>query len=387
MSNLPSIGSMVLYKNEITHLERLVPKVLEAFDEAVFVTNLEPSTDGSDELLAKHGVKPHRMKWVEDFSVARQFGLDRSTTDYTMWMDCDDDLVTTRASLRAAGEEARRFLGETRNDYYIHRIHFAGSTDYWARENWFRRGCGVRVKYPTHEVYLCDGTRGIFPPGVIDRMNDPLKADYAGKLWRYFDMLWRYLRDVDPGDPRCRFYLAREFRGPPEAAVALYLSFFDAARKRADWKSFCDECTALMNLFESRAHVPARTLLELSEELTVRHPFEFMAHVLYCMIRCELEPSPEIALRFYALVQNRMGYETDRAPFSLGWYYDRALNCCGYYLFRASVKAARRDLAEKAVEILGEANRPGCYPGIADVVKANLKVAANWLAGFPTLSG
>src|SRR6476469_6786901 len=98
MSDLPSLSCMVLYKNELPHLERVVPRLVQAFDEVVLVTNREPSTDGSDEFLAKQGLSPLRMDWVDDFSVARQFGLDHSHGDYTMWMDCDDDITTEAAS-------------------------------------------------------------------------------------------------------------------------------------------------------------------------------------------------------------------------------------------------------------------------------------------------
>jgi hypothetical protein len=67
---------MVLYKNELPHLQRVVPKLVEAFDETVFVTNRESSTDGSDEFLASNHIVPVRMDWADDFSVARQVGLD-----------------------------------------------------------------------------------------------------------------------------------------------------------------------------------------------------------------------------------------------------------------------------------------------------------------------
>ena len=68
VEDLPSIGCMVLYKDELPHLERIVPKIVEAFDHPVFVTNLEPSTDGSDEFLRRNGIEPLRMKWVEDYA-------------------------------------------------------------------------------------------------------------------------------------------------------------------------------------------------------------------------------------------------------------------------------------------------------------------------------
>ncbi len=81
MSAQPTLSCMVLYKNELLHLQRVVPKLIEAFDETVFVTNREHSTDGSDEYLESQHIQPVRIDWADDFSAARQVGLDRCHGD------------------------------------------------------------------------------------------------------------------------------------------------------------------------------------------------------------------------------------------------------------------------------------------------------------------
>lgn len=130
MTELPTLSCMVLYKNELLHLQRVVPKLMEVFDETVFVTNREPSTDGSDEFLASQRITPVRMDWVDDFSVARQIGLDHCHGDYTMWMDCDDDLVTQAGGLADAKDAVRRYLAETGKQFYMHRIYHPDLRDY-----------------------------------------------------------------------------------------------------------------------------------------------------------------------------------------------------------------------------------------------------------------
>jgi glycosyltransferase involved in cell wall biosynthesis len=382
MSELPALSCMVLYKNELAHLQRVVPKLLEVFDELVMVTNQERSTDGSDEYLESLGIEPQRMTWVEDFSAARQFGLARCRGDYTLWMDCDDDIITSLPNWKEARLAIRQFLGETRKNYYYHRIYQDDRKDYWVRENWFRRDSGVRVKYPTHELYICQGPAQDFPAGLLDRVNAPLKPDYAGKLWRYFDMLYRYLRDVDPEDARCKFYLAREFRGPSRAHVALFLDFWETALRGPTPACFTDECWTALSLYEQRAAVDPAQLLEITEQLVVRHPFEFLSHAIFCMVRCEQSPTAENAERYYNLLRNRSRYSTTRMPVSRGWYFDKALNSCGYYLYRAGVHTESRHLAELAVEILKEAEKSDCIPEVADLVRNNLRIAENWLLGF-----
>lgn len=380
MTSLPSLSCMVLYKNERPHLERLLPKLVEAFDDIVLVTNLEPSTDGSDELVAGHGLEPQRMEWKEDFAQARQFGLDRCRGDYAMWMDCDDDLITSRSNFSEAKLAAREFLAASAKSFYMHRIYHPDRQYYWVRENWFRKNSGVKVKYPTHEIYLCPGESEPFPEGLLDRMNAPLRADYSSKLWRYFDMLHRYLRDVDPGDPRCKFYLAREFRGPARAHAVLYCDFWDTALRTPGYFCFSDECWAVFNLFDLRAAVDREVMLKMTEDLLLRHPFEFLPQLMHCMARCELSPALEHGERFYRVLRERQRYATTQAPFSRGWYYDRALNCCGYYLFKLSVQTNSRQLAAWSVEMLEQADHSGCIEDVAPLARNNLKLARDWLA-------
>jgi glycosyltransferase involved in cell wall biosynthesis len=382
MTELPSLSCMVLYKNSLACLERVVPKLVQAFDELVMVTNREHSTDGSDEFLEKNHIAPLRMDWVEDFSAARQFGLDHCHGDYTMWMDCDDDIVTSMPSWSVAKQAVKSFLAESNKQFYMHRVYHPGMHDYWVRENWFKHGSGVRVKYPTHEIYLCSGASGTFPPGLLDRVNAPLAPDYPGKLWRYFDMLHRYLRDVDPNDARCKYYLAREFRGPACAHVALYLDFWKTATADPRFLCFTDECGCALSLHDMRSAVDKETLYEVSERLLLRHPFEFLAHVVYCMVRCEYEPTVENGTRFYNLLRNRERYATDRTPFCNGWYYDRAFNCCGYHLYRIAVHTGVREMAECAAEMLREAGRPESAADVLQLAPGNLKIAEDFALGF-----
>ena len=375
----PSIACMVLYKNERHHLQRIVPKILEIFDQAIFVTNLEPSTDGSDELLAEFGITPARMQWVEDFSAARQFGLNLSTCDYTMWMDCDDDLVTGCADWQEARTLVKEFLASSQSTFFMHRVYHEDRTDFWPRENWFHRRAKVRVKYPTHEVYMCEGSFEEFPGGLVDRVNDSLVPDYSGKLWRYFDMLYGYVRDVDPDDARCRFFMAREFDGPPRAHVALYLDYFRAARRPSSPLVFADECWASYNLLELRPHTTPSILEDNARVLLKRYPFEFMAHTLFALTFCETRPGLESANHLYHLLQHRLEFDRDPSPFTKGWYFDKALNCAGYYLHHISIELRSLDLAKKSVEMLTLADNTHCSPDIADLVHTNRRAAELWL--------
>ncbi|MFC1706685.1 glycosyltransferase [Planctomycetota bacterium] len=390
-TELPTIGCMILYKDELVHLKRLVPQVTEAFDEVVFVTNKEPSTDGSDEFLATHGIEPLRMKWVDSFAVARQFGLDRCTCDYTMWMDCDDDLVTECESWAEAKLQVKEFLASTPRNSYTHRVYFEDRKDYWTRVNWFHKDSGVKVKYPAHEVYLCDGPREDFPKGLIDRRNAPLRPDYKGKNWRYYEVLSRYLEEVDPRDARCKYYLAREIRGSHVAQMALYLDYLTQVQASEKYMNFSEEWASVFALYCMREHIPNRQLdweqlKRIAQNMILRYPFEFAAQVLYCMVMCEKEPSEAIALRFHQVIHDRQKYRTGRAPNLRGWYYQRALNSCGYYLFKISVLTGSDELARLSVRTFEDAlSTPEPMESASTLASNNLRMAEGWLSGFPPL--
>jgi hypothetical protein len=131
-----------------------------------------------------------------------------------------------------------------------------------------------------------------------------------------------------------------------------------------------------------RRSVDKETLYKVTEELILRHPFEFLGHVVHCMVRCEFDPSVANGIRFYELLHNRERYATDRTPYSYGWYYDRALNCCGFHLYRIAVHTGVREMAERAVELLREASRPESVEDVLQLAPHNLKVAEDWLLGF-----
>lgn len=381
--SLPTIACMVLYKDEIVHLRRIAEKILQIFDQPIFVTNEEGSRDGSELYLQSLGVEPVRIKWQEDFSRARQAGLDVSTCDYTMWMDCDDDLITDQDSWVAASRALKTYLSEHPRGASWHRVYHADRRTFWMRENWFHRDAGVKVRYPTHEVYAWQGEIGEMPAGLLDRVNAPLKPDYGGKHWRYFDMLHKYLKETDRHDCRCRYYLAAEFFGPPSARVALYRDFLTAVEADGKYRNFPEEWCTHYALYELRDHLPATELLHLSREFLLRWPFEFLAHVLHAMISCELEPTPDHARGFYHLLRDPSRYQQCGSGWFRGWYLDRSFNACGFYLHRVAVQRDDVSLGRWAVEILEEGVRRNVVPEVLPNLKGNLEMARRFVERWP----
>lgn len=94
-----TLALCVICKNEINQLPRLLESLQGVFDE-IHITDTG-STDGTLEWLqAKQSegvLSLHQFKWIEDFSAARNYAFSHATTQYTMWLDCDDAIDDIQA--------------------------------------------------------------------------------------------------------------------------------------------------------------------------------------------------------------------------------------------------------------------------------------------------
>jgi tetratricopeptide (TPR) repeat protein len=57
------------------------------------------STDASPQMAAAYGAKVVHMAWQNDFSLARNFGLDFMKSDFILWLDADNSLTVTDLSM------------------------------------------------------------------------------------------------------------------------------------------------------------------------------------------------------------------------------------------------------------------------------------------------
>jgi hypothetical protein len=66
------------------------------------------SMDGSREIARQMGARLYEFPWCDDFSAARNYSLDKATSDWIFWMDADDILPPE------SGQELRRLVAECR---------------------------------------------------------------------------------------------------------------------------------------------------------------------------------------------------------------------------------------------------------------------------------
>ncbi|HIY54626.1 MAG TPA: glycosyltransferase [Candidatus Dorea merdavium] len=96
---MAAISLCMIVKDEEAVLDRCLDCFGELADEIVIVDT--GSSDRTKEIAGKYTSQVYGFPWCGDFSAARNYGLERATKEYCMWVDADDVMRQ---------EDRRRFL-------------------------------------------------------------------------------------------------------------------------------------------------------------------------------------------------------------------------------------------------------------------------------------
>jgi glycosyltransferase involved in cell wall biosynthesis len=86
-----SLSVCFIARNEERNLPRAIRSVQGVADEIIVADT--GSTDRTVELAVELGAKVSHFVWCDDFAAARNFGLDRATGDWVLWLDADEFLL------------------------------------------------------------------------------------------------------------------------------------------------------------------------------------------------------------------------------------------------------------------------------------------------------
>ncbi len=84
------ISVCIIGKDEEQHIEKCLSPLAPFPFELVYVDT--GSTDRTKELAAKHGANIYDFAWIDDFSAARNFALEKASHEYVLFLDCDEYL-------------------------------------------------------------------------------------------------------------------------------------------------------------------------------------------------------------------------------------------------------------------------------------------------------
>ncbi len=107
----------MIVKNEEKHLARCLDSVRGIVDEIIVVDT--GSTDKTKELAMSYGASVYDFKWVNDFSAARNFSIEKSTGDWNLFLDADEYITNDCRDIIRQFIKNNRAIGKiARTDYF-----------------------------------------------------------------------------------------------------------------------------------------------------------------------------------------------------------------------------------------------------------------------------
>lgn len=148
-----SLSVCLIVRDEIEVIARCLECVKKFADE-IIVTDTG-SVDKTAEAAKKFTDKVYSFKWVDDFSAARNFALEKASCDYVMWLDADDTVSDDDCA------KIRNFVQTEDFDmaFLPYATAFDGDTPTFVyyRERIFKREANYRFSGAVHEAVTPSG--------------------------------------------------------------------------------------------------------------------------------------------------------------------------------------------------------------------------------------
>ncbi len=209
------ISICMIGKNEEQHIEKCLSPLAPFPFEIVYVDT--GSTDRTKEIAASYTDNIYDFTWIDDFSAARNFALEKASHEYVLFLDCDEYL--TDLDIDALDQAIKKHPSGVgmllRNNYYESN---GTQTNYpdWV-ERLFSKNL-FHYKGVIHEqvVHLVDENP------LYERYEIPLTVDHAGysggmeamrqKAERNNKLLFREIKK-NPSDPYLYFQVGQSYNG------------------------------------------------------------------------------------------------------------------------------------------------------------------------------
>lgn len=144
-----TLSLAVIVKNEEVHLPTLMETARIYADEIIIVDT--GSTDRTKEIARQYTDKIFDFVWVDDFSKARNFGLEKCTSDFIIWLDADD-LIAKDTAQMLCDMKAKPIEWDVLYLPYVYARNAEGQiTLSQVRERIFRNNKGLKFEFPIHE--------------------------------------------------------------------------------------------------------------------------------------------------------------------------------------------------------------------------------------------
>lgn len=221
------VSVCIIAKNEEKQIERCLSSLIPYGFEIVLVDT--GSTDHTKEIATKYTDKIYDFAWIDDFSAARNFSLEKASHEWILMMDCDEWIEqidveeldyfrknlshaagsVTRKNLTGTPENLSSTIDITERFFSKHRFHYIGII----HEQ-------LSPKYEKHfETFLLNTTIG--HSGYL--MTETQRQE---KAKRNISLLERQLSD-NPDDTYTLYQLGKGYEMIPDLKQACY--YFEKA--------------------------------------------------------------------------------------------------------------------------------------------------------------
>ncbi len=220
---MPTISLCMIVKDEEQYIERCLASVRDFVKEMIIVDT--GSSDRTKQICRELGAMVYDFRWLDHFAQARNFGLEKATGEWILWLDADEELCAPNFPvLRNALENCRDHL------LPMQLIHLYGqapadehrsyrSTDF----RLFRNGIGIAFVGAIHEKL---DMSALAQPVQIEptkhayiRHYGYMDHYYQRKANRILPVLLKQ-REEHPDDPWLDYHLAAELHRANEPAKA-----------------------------------------------------------------------------------------------------------------------------------------------------------------------
>lgn len=113
-----TISLCMIVRNEESNIERCLKSINGLVDEIIIVDT--GSSDRTKELCSAFGAKVYDFHWEDDFSKARNFSIEKATSDWILWLDADEELIIRKKELKEL------LLQKEASMYLIKMLHLYG---------------------------------------------------------------------------------------------------------------------------------------------------------------------------------------------------------------------------------------------------------------------
>lgn len=142
---MKTLAVTIICKDEEANLVRLLPKL--SFANQIIVVDTGSSDNSVS--VAKQYASVYHYAWRNDFAKARNYAISKATSDYVMWLDCDDDLpvATVKAIKNWLADDNKQ------QDFVYLKYRMGYDSQFWFfRERIIRRRRECRFKGFIHEA-------------------------------------------------------------------------------------------------------------------------------------------------------------------------------------------------------------------------------------------